>query len=90
MSIEDVAEADRGCYRWFQLYVYRDKEKTARLVQRAEAFGYSAIVLTVDLPVLGNRTSLKRIGFKVPSEFKMANMSSESKTKMDIEAEKSG
>ena len=47
-------------------------------------------MLTVDLPVLGNRTSLKKIGFKVPKEFKMANMSSETKTKMDIQAEKEG
>ena len=65
LSIEDVAAASPECYRWFQLYVYKDHEKTKRLVQRAEAAGYSAICLTVDLPVLGNRTSLKRIGFKV-------------------------
>merc|ERR1712178_437083 len=90
MDIETVAKAAPNCYRWFQLYVYRDKEKTARLVQRAEAYGYSAIVLTVDLPVLGNRTSLKRIGFKVPSQFKMANMTSESKTTADLKAEKEG
>jgi len=90
MSIEDVAAASPECYRWFQLYVYRDKEKTARLVQRAEAYGYSAVVLTVDLPVLGNRTSLKRIGFTVPKEFKMANMNSETKTTADKQAEKDG
>eukprot|EP00656_Telonema_subtile_P021107 TRINITY_DN2214_c0_g1_i2.p1 TRINITY_DN2214_c0_g1~~TRINITY_DN2214_c0_g1_i2.p1 ORF type:complete len:917 (-),score=206.96 TRINITY_DN2214_c0_g1_i2:208-2958(-) len=90
MDIETVARAAPECYRWFQLYVYRDRVKTARLVQRAEAFGYSAIVLTVDLPVLGNRTSLKRIGFKVPSKFKMANMTSESKTAADLKAEEDG
>jgi 4-hydroxymandelate oxidase len=47
---------------------------TKRLVQRADQEGYAAIVFTVDLPVLGNRTSLKRIGFTVPKEFKMANV----------------
>jgi isopentenyl diphosphate isomerase/L-lactate dehydrogenase-like FMN-dependent dehydrogenase len=49
----------------------KDHEKTKSLVQRAEKAGYAAIVLTVDLPVLGNRTSLKRIGFSVPKEFKV-------------------
>ena len=80
LSIEDVAVASPECYRWFQLYVYKDHEKTKNLVQRAESNGYSAICLTVDLPVLGNRTSLKRIGFKVPEQFKMANMAAEKTT----------
>ena len=69
LSIEDVAAASPECYRWFQLYVYKDHDRTRDLVQRAEREGYSAIVLTVDLPVLGNSTSLKRIGFSVPKEF---------------------
>lgn len=90
MSIEEVAEASPECYRWFQLYVYRDLEKTRRLVQRADKAGYSAIVLTVDLPVLGNRTSLQKIGFKVPKKFKMANMTSEKSTAADAAAAKDG
>jgi L-lactate dehydrogenase (cytochrome) len=52
LSIEDVAAASPDCYRWFQLYVYKDHEKTKRLVQRATKEGYSAICLTVDLPVV--------------------------------------
>ena len=87
LSIEDVAKAAPDCYRWFQLYVYKDHNKTKNLVQRADKAGYSAIVLTVDLPVLGNRTSLKRIGFKVPEQFKMANMASEKKTEADKKLE---
>jgi len=83
LSIEDVADAAPDCYRWFQLYVYKDHEKTKNLVQRAEKAGYSAICFTVDLPVLGNRTSLKRIGFKVPEQFKMANMAKEKETEAD-------
>eukprot|EP01079_Euglenida_sp_SAG-EU17-18_P002647 gene2647-539_t len=90
MSIEDVAGISPESHRWFQLYVYRDLEKTRRLVQRAEAAGYTAIVLTVDLPVLGNRVSLQRIGFKVPSQFKMANMTSESVTADDKSAAQAG
>ena len=40
---------------WFQLYVYKDRGVTRSLVERAEAAGYSAIQVTVDLPVLGRR-----------------------------------
>jgi isopentenyl diphosphate isomerase/L-lactate dehydrogenase-like FMN-dependent dehydrogenase/cytochrome b561 len=90
LSIEDVAAASPDCYRWFQLYVYKDHEKTKRLVQRATKEGYSAICLTVDLPVLGNRTSLKRIGFTVPKEFKMANVVGEKETAGDKAAAKAG
>merc|ERR1719272_1982138 len=59
---------------------------TKRLIQRADQAGYAAIVMTVDLPVLGNRTSLKRIGFTVPKEFKMANVVGEKETAKDKEA----
>src|SRR6266404_2255016 len=41
--------------RWFQLYIYKDREITLELVQRAEAAGAEAIVLTVDAPGLGTR-----------------------------------
>jgi 4-hydroxymandelate oxidase len=62
-SIEEVAEASGPGLRWFQLYVQRDRSLSRALVQRAEAAGYRAIVLTVDLPVLGYRDDLFRIGF---------------------------
>jgi 4-hydroxymandelate oxidase len=52
-SLEDVATASGP--RWFQLYVYRDRALTRALVQRAEAAGYEALVLTVDAPLLGRR-----------------------------------
>merc|ERR1712070_293493 len=84
LSLEEVAAAEPNCYRWFQLYVYKDHEMTKRLVQRADQEGYSAIVFTVDLPVLGNRTSLKRMGFTVPKEFKMANVVSEQEKSADL------
>ncbi len=53
-TMEDVAAAGPGP-RWFQLYCYRDKDLTRRLVQRAEALGFEALCLTVDLPRLGRR-----------------------------------
>jgi len=49
--------------RWFQLYVFRDRGITAALVDAAVASGYEALVLTVDLPVLGLRERDLRSGF---------------------------
>jgi lactate 2-monooxygenase len=54
-SIEEVAEAMGGAPRWFQLYWVSDREVTLSLVQRAEAAGYSAIVVTLDTLTLGWR-----------------------------------
>jgi 4-hydroxymandelate oxidase len=65
-SIEEVAAAvPAGSPRWFQLYVNEDARFTRRLVERAEAAGYGAIVLTVDLPVLGYREREKRRGWEL-------------------------
>ena len=62
-SLEEVAEASSGP-RWFQLYV-NNRSQARRLVERAEAAGYSAIVLTVDLPELGYRERDLRNGFEL-------------------------
>jgi len=64
-SLEEIAQAARGPL-WFQLYVYPSLEVAEKLVQRAEAAGYRAIVLTVDLPPLGNREKDKRNNVTVP------------------------
>jgi len=71
-SLEDVAREVAGL-RWFQLYVYRDREITRALVQRAEAAGYSAICLTVDVQRPGLRERDYRNGFRVPPEICAAN-----------------
>jgi isopentenyl diphosphate isomerase/L-lactate dehydrogenase-like FMN-dependent dehydrogenase len=63
--LEEIAEAASGPL-WFQLYIYGSLEVAERLVQRAEAAGYQAIVLTVDLPVLGNRERSKRHAVPMP------------------------
>ena len=65
-SMEDVARAAPDGVRWFQLYVQAEPVRTRELVQRAEAAGYGAIVLTVDLPVLGYRERDRRSGFDLP------------------------
>ena len=66
MSIEDVAAAAPDADRLFQLYLVRDLEYTRSLVERAEAAGFRAIVLTVDLPVLGYRERDRHNGFDLP------------------------
>jgi 4-hydroxymandelate oxidase len=60
--------------RWFQLYVYRDRGIAAGLVRRAAAVGYQAIVLTVDVPVPGNRERDKRNRFQLPPGMRLANL----------------
>jgi lactate 2-monooxygenase len=54
-SIEEIAEAMGDAPRWFQLYWVNDREVAASFVRRAEESGYSAIVVTLDTPVLGWR-----------------------------------
>ncbi len=66
-SIEDVAAAAPDGVRWFQLYVQAGPAITRSLVERAAASGYRAIVLTVDLPLLGQRDRDRRNGFRLPT-----------------------
>jgi 4-hydroxymandelate oxidase len=66
MSLEDVAAAAPDAERWFQLYIVGGFEYSRGLVERAEAAGYRALVLTVDLPVLGRRERDSRSGFVLP------------------------
>ena len=73
--VEEVCAAGAGSPVWFQLYVYRDRAATAALVARAEAAGTSAIVLTVDAPVLGRRERDVRSQFHLPDGLRVENMS---------------
>jgi 4-hydroxymandelate oxidase len=72
-TIEDVARASNGP-KWFQLYVHKDRELTRSLAARAEAAGFSAVMLTVDTPVLGRRLRDVRNGFGLPEGMVMANL----------------
>jgi isopentenyl diphosphate isomerase/L-lactate dehydrogenase-like FMN-dependent dehydrogenase len=67
-----VAAAAPGAPRWFQVYVLRDRGVTHALIDEACAHGYSALVLTVDVPTLGRRESAVRVGFHIPDEFEIA------------------
>jgi L-lactate dehydrogenase (cytochrome) len=72
-SIEDVAGAVDKPF-WFQLYVMRDRGFIRELIQRAAAAKCSALMLTVDLQVLGQRHDDVRNGLTVPPEIKLKNV----------------
>ena len=74
-NIEDVAEASGSGLRWFQLYVYRDRQLTRELVLRAEKTGYKALVITVDTPIVGRRLPDARNRFNLPKHLSLANFS---------------
>jgi 4-hydroxymandelate oxidase len=59
---------------WFQLYCNKDPGITQALVEQAEALNFAAIVVTADLPVLGNREIDQRNGFRMPSELQLVNL----------------
>jgi L-lactate dehydrogenase (cytochrome) len=65
-SIEDVAAAAPDARKWFQLYVWKDRESGEDLVKRSAAAGYEALMLTVDVPVAGARLRDVRNGFTIP------------------------
>ncbi|KAF9968407.1 Hydroxyacid oxidase 1 [Mortierella alpina] len=58
---------------WFQLYVYKDRIATEKLIRRVEKAGYKALVITVDTPFLGRRLADVRNVFKLPKHMTMAN-----------------
>ncbi|GHA69843.1 alpha-hydroxy-acid oxidizing enzyme [Formosimonas limnophila] len=73
-SIEDIATKTDNHPFWFQLYVMRDKAFIERLIERARAAHCSALVLTLDLQVLGQRHKDIRNGLSAPPKLTMANI----------------
>ncbi|GAA1123018.1 alpha-hydroxy acid oxidase [Kribbella jejuensis] len=65
-SIEDVAAAAPNARKWFQLYVWKDRDAGEDLVKRSAAAGFEALMLTVDVPVAGARLRDVRNGFTIP------------------------
>ena len=72
-SIEDVAEHTTQPF-WFQLYVMRDRDFIGRLIDRARAAGCSALVLTVDLQILGQRHVDIKNGLSTPPNPTLKNL----------------
>ena len=65
-SIEDVKAAAPEGRNWFQLYMWKDRERSMQLVDRAAKAGYDTLLVTVDVPVAGARLRDKRNGFSIP------------------------
>jgi len=65
-SIEDVANAAPTGRNWFQLYMWKDRDRSMALVDRAKDAGFDTLVLTVDVPVAGARLRDVRNGMTIP------------------------
>lgn len=72
-SLEDIAKHAPGPF-WFQLYVLRDRVFVERLIDRARAAGCSALMLTLDLQVLGQRHKDIRNGLSAPPKPTLRNL----------------
>jgi 4-hydroxymandelate oxidase len=88
-SIEEAVMAASGPV-WFQLYVFKDRALTASLVQRAEAAGCKAIVLTVDVPLPGRRERDVRNRMTLPDHLSLRNLSPAGLDELPKEAAGSG
>ncbi|MFC1823708.1 alpha-hydroxy acid oxidase [Thermodesulfobacteriota bacterium] len=71
-SLEEVAEAAEGPL-WFQLYLWGDREVIASMLERADHAGYEALVLTVDVPIVGKRDRDLRNAMSVPPRVTLQN-----------------
>lgn len=71
--LEQLAAAARGPL-WFQLYIQPDRDFTLQLVQRAEASGFQALVVTADAPLTGLRHREHRAGFQIPAAIEAVNL----------------
>ncbi|MGJ5590042.1 alpha-hydroxy acid oxidase [Micrococcus lylae] len=67
-SIEETAASSGDGDRWFQLYLWRDRDRARDLIERAAASGYGALVVTVDTPVAGQRLRDVRNGMTIPPQ----------------------
>jgi 4-hydroxymandelate oxidase len=78
VTLEEVAAqaATAQGVLWFQLYIRPDPAETRSLVERAQAAGYRAIVITIDATLSGIRNQEQRAGFKLPPHVAAVNMAS--------------
>ena len=73
-SLEDVAEETGRHPFWFQVYVIRDRGFIERLIERARAANCSALVLTLDLQIIGQRHKDLKNGLSAPPKMTLANI----------------
>jgi L-lactate dehydrogenase (cytochrome) len=65
-SIEQIAAVEPLGRRWFQLYLWTNRDQSMELIRRARASGYDTLIVTVDVPVAGARLRDKRNGMSIP------------------------
>ncbi|HEV7422700.1 MAG TPA: alpha-hydroxy acid oxidase [Mycobacterium sp.] len=65
-AIEDVKAANPHGRNWFQLYMWKDRDRSMELVERAAAVGFDTLLVTVDVPVAGARLRDTRNGMSIP------------------------
>jgi L-lactate dehydrogenase (cytochrome) len=73
-SLEDIAEHTARHPFWFQLYVMRDRDFSVRLIERAKAANCSALVLTLDLQIIGQRHKDLKNGLSAPPKLTLRNL----------------
>ncbi|XP_019887757.1 peroxisomal (S)-2-hydroxy-acid oxidase GLO1 isoform X1 [Ooceraea biroi] len=89
-SIEEVAKAAPDCIKWFQLYVYTDRNLTVNLIRRAERAGFKALVLTIDAPLFGDRRADLRNKFALPGHLRFANFEGDLSQRINVAKSGSG
>ncbi|XP_043368985.1 hydroxyacid oxidase 2 isoform X2 [Dermochelys coriacea] len=72
-TLEEIAAAAPNGFRWFQLYIHRNRALSEGLVRRAEAAGFQGLVLTADLPYPGKRRDDIRNNFQLPPHMTVKN-----------------
>ncbi|MHB1519244.1 MAG: alpha-hydroxy acid oxidase [Acidimicrobiales bacterium] len=73
-SIEDVRAANPDGRNWFQLYMWKDRDRSMALVERAAAAGFDTLLVTVDVPVAGARLRDIRNGLSIPPRLTLATV----------------
>ncbi|XP_053685921.1 uncharacterized protein LOC128735463 [Sabethes cyaneus] len=73
VSLEEIADVIPNHPKWFQLFIFKDRELTENLVRRAERARYRALVVTIDAPVLGLRRTEMKNPTSLPSKVTYAN-----------------
>ncbi len=88
-SVEEVVKNSTGPV-WFQLYVYKDREATKDLIRRVEEAGCTALVLTVDAPLVGTRERDIKNEFRLPEGLSVENLNAAGMGKVEGSSGASG
>ena len=73
-SIEEVAETAPNGRRWFQLYLWKNRDLSLELIENAAKSGYDTLIITVDVPTTGNRVRDLRNGMSIPPQLTLKTL----------------